>query len=46
MLPDITPYPNVSNKEGNQTYGHYGHKFHVDCHLEFPWTLVIVKPKK
>ena len=36
MLPDIIPYPNVSKKEANQTYGHYGHNFHVKYHLEFP----------
>ena len=36
MLPDIIPYPNVSKKEANQTYEHYGLKFYVHYHLEFP----------
>ena len=35
MRPDIIPYSNVSKKEENQTYGHYGHKVHVKYHLEF-----------
>ena len=35
ILPDTIHYPKFSQKEANQTYGHYGHTFHVKYNLEF-----------